>query len=87
MHYQPTKPFWIQENEMVVDRTGQANNTYMQSKRPSSSNLDMSGGPPAYFPPTKDQPLQTKSSGSPLPQDLPNASYINHQSLNSHSRK
>lgn len=86
MHYQPTRPPWINENEMI-DANGQGNSAHMMTKRASSSNIDMSGGPPAYFPPTKEQPLPTRSPGLPSSQDLPSASYINHQSLNSPSRK
>ncbi|XP_015793036.1 tight junction protein ZO-1 [Tetranychus urticae] len=77
MHYQQTRSGWRPES----DKDQINNNSFQLLKRSNSSAIDMSGGPPAYFPPTQDQPPNTRAP------EVPTASYVNHSSLSSPTRR
>ncbi|XP_053214787.1 tight junction protein ZO-1-like isoform X2 [Panonychus citri] len=78
MHYQQVRSGWRPE---TTDKDQLNNNSFQLVKRSNSSAIDMSAGPPAYFPPTQDQPPNTRAP------EVPTASYVNHSSLSSPTRR
>ncbi|RWS16821.1 tight junction protein ZO-1-like protein [Dinothrombium tinctorium] len=90
MHYQPARPPWRHDVDSNLESFSQPQSIsngmpYLPPKWSSISNVDMTGGPPAYFPPTKDQPPSTRAPGIPTSEVQP--SYANHQSVGSPSRR
>jgi len=93
MHYAHTRP-WRPDAEMNIDPHQMKGMNSFQSpplQHSLSSNMDMTGAPPAYYQTTSSTEIQQantpRSNGISSQPDVPTASYANHSSLTTPTRR